>query len=41
MLQFTGEENTMTIGLEYWIGGIVSLALGFYLCYVLIRPERF
>ena len=26
---------------EYWIGGIVAVALAAYLIYVLIRPERF
>ncbi len=29
------------MNLEYWIGGIVSVALAAYLVYVLIRPERF
>ena len=29
------------MGLEYWIGGIVAIALAAYLVYVLIHPERF
>ena len=27
--------------LESWIGGIVSVGLLIYLCYALLRPERF
>jgi K+-transporting ATPase KdpF subunit len=26
---------------EYWIGGLISVALFIYLCYTLLRPERF
>jgi K+-transporting ATPase KdpF subunit len=29
----------MTI--ENWIGGIISVALLIYLCYTMLRPERF
>ena len=27
--------------IEYWLGGIVTLGLLFYLTYALLRPERF
>lgn len=27
--------------LDYWIGGIVGVALLLYLAYALLRPERF
>jgi K+-transporting ATPase KdpF subunit len=26
---------------ENWIGGLISVALLIYLCYTLLRPERF
>jgi K+-transporting ATPase KdpF subunit len=26
---------------ENWIGGLISVALFVYLCYTLLRPERF
>ena len=26
---------------ESWIGGLISVALLVYLCYTLLRPERF
>jgi K+-transporting ATPase KdpF subunit len=26
---------------ENWIGGLISVALFIYLCYTLLRPERF
>jgi K+-transporting ATPase KdpF subunit len=27
--------------LENWIGGLISLGLFLYLCYALLRPEKF
>jgi K+-transporting ATPase KdpF subunit len=27
--------------LEYWLGAVVSLGIGVYLVYALLRPERF
>jgi K+-transporting ATPase KdpF subunit len=29
------------VSAENWIGGLLSLALLAYLCYTLLRPERF
>jgi K+-transporting ATPase KdpF subunit len=26
---------------ENWIGGLISVALLIYLCYTMLRPERF
>ena len=26
---------------ETWIGGLISVALFVYLCYTMLRPERF
>jgi K+-transporting ATPase KdpF subunit len=26
---------------ENWIGGIITVALFIYLCYTMLRPERF
>jgi K+-transporting ATPase KdpF subunit len=26
---------------ENWIGGLISVALFVYLCYTMLRPERF
>jgi K+-transporting ATPase KdpF subunit len=26
---------------ENWIGGVISVALFVYLCYTMLRPERF
>jgi K+-transporting ATPase KdpF subunit len=26
---------------ENWIGGLIALALLIYLCYTMLRPERF
>ncbi|HZE74847.1 MAG TPA: K(+)-transporting ATPase subunit F [Gemmatimonadales bacterium] len=29
------------MSLENWIGGVISLGLFIYLCYTLLRPEKF
>jgi K+-transporting ATPase KdpF subunit len=29
------------MNLDYWLGGILSVALAVYLVYALVRPERF
>ena len=26
---------------EHWIGGLISVALLVYLCYTMLRPEKF
>ncbi|HTO09379.1 MAG TPA: K(+)-transporting ATPase subunit F [Myxococcota bacterium] len=28
------------MGLDYWLGGILSVALTVYLVYVMLRPEK-
>jgi len=29
------------MSVENWVGGIISLVLFVYLCYTMLRPERF
>jgi K+-transporting ATPase KdpF subunit len=29
------------VTVENWIGGLISVALLVYLCYTMLRPERF
>jgi K+-transporting ATPase KdpF subunit len=29
------------MSLENWIGGLISLGLFVYLCYAMLRPEKF
>jgi K+-transporting ATPase KdpF subunit len=29
------------MSLENWIGGLISLGLFIYLCYAMLRPEKF